>query len=167
MRKIQCKSLETLNNLKYCMHGAGDAVVSETTSERSLESTDINGLSSPAPSPAPPQPTVTLENASNLPADDSADVQRFVDAASSSPDEKLGSGVELLKAPLIAAFALQQEEATGKTRNLFAYPLASPVSEQLLRNERLTLSVAGQVTKITPKSHFSEQTCQKIHSFLD
>ncbi|XP_059486679.1 uncharacterized protein LOC132203158 isoform X2 [Neocloeon triangulifer] len=113
------------------------------TTERTVS--DDPGLSSPAPSPAPPQPTVTVDNLANLTPADSADVNRFISAVSTTPDEKLGAGVEFLQAPLIAAFGLLQEESTGKTRNLVAYPVPQGVSEQLLRDERLTLSVAGQV----------------------
>ncbi|XP_059486678.1 uncharacterized protein LOC132203158 isoform X1 [Neocloeon triangulifer] len=120
----------------------GSAEAAATT-ERTVS--DDPGLSSPAPSPAPPQPTVTVDNLANLTPADSADVNRFISAVSTTPDEKLGAGVEFLQAPLIAAFGLLQEESTGKTRNLVAYPVPQGVSEQLLRDERLTLSVAGQV----------------------
>ncbi|XP_065334902.1 uncharacterized protein LOC135936130 isoform X2 [Cloeon dipterum] len=144
----------------------------ETQSDEVSTTERITGdLSSPAPSPAPPQPTVTVENVASLSPSDSVDVQKFVSAVSRTTDESLGSGVEFYKAPLIAAFGLLQEENTGKTRNLIAYPVPEGVSDQLLRNERLTLSVAGQVAgrqgvtfshQPTPEASFVVQRSQNL-----
>ncbi|CAB3366622.1 Hypothetical predicted protein [Cloeon dipterum] len=144
----------------------------ETQSDEVSTTERISGdLSSPAPSPAPPQPTVTVENVASLSPSDSVDVQKFVSAVSRTTDESLGSGVEFYKAPLIAAFGLLQEENTGKTRNLIAYPVPEGISEQLLRNERLTLSVAGQVAgrqgvtfshQPTPEASFVVQRSQNL-----
>ncbi|XP_065334900.1 uncharacterized protein LOC135936130 isoform X1 [Cloeon dipterum] len=144
----------------------------QTESDEVSTTERITGdLSSPAPSPAPPQPTVTVENVASLSPSDSVDVQKFVSAVSRTTDESLGSGVEFYKAPLIAAFGLLQEENTGKTRNLIAYPVPEGVSDQLLRNERLTLSVAGQVAgrqgvtfshQPTPEASFVVQRSQNL-----
>jgi hypothetical protein len=136
--------------------------VAETRTESSPAQPPAEPLF-PGPSPAPPSPDVAVtldESAAKLSPADNEDVQRFVSAVKTS-DESLGDGVELFQAPLIAAFALQQDGLTGITRSLLAFPV-NKAHEELLKQERQILSVAGQVigtqrTGILPRTVQQQQ----------